>query len=144
MVFHLFLQLLAPRIVIEPVPDAAFQAFEAETHGNLLSILTYALGIAHDAGNGADDLLVAPGLGDEFLTAVGREFVKPRSPVIGGLSPFAFNPAVQFQSRAIRRIGEAFEKDHDRRALLVMATGAGKTRTVIALCDLRMRIEPLA
>jgi type I restriction enzyme, R subunit len=44
-----------------------------------------------------------------------------------------------YQTRAIRRIGEAFERDHDRRALLVMATGAGKTRTVIALCDLLMR-----
>ncbi len=44
-----------------------------------------------------------------------------------------------YQTRAIRRIGEAFEKDHDRKALLVMATGAGKTRTVIALCDLLMR-----
>src|SRR5207247_1607354 len=28
---------------------------------------------------------------------------------------------------------------HDRKALVVMATGAGKTRTVIALCDLLMR-----
>ena len=44
-----------------------------------------------------------------------------------------------YQTRAIRRIGEAFEKDRDRKALLVMATGAGKTRTVIALCDLLMR-----
>ena len=44
-----------------------------------------------------------------------------------------------YQSRAIRRIGEAFEKDHERKALIVMATGAGKTRTVIALCDLLMR-----
>jgi len=44
-----------------------------------------------------------------------------------------------YQTRAIRRIGEAFEKDHDRKVLLVMATGAGKTRTVIALCDLLMR-----
>ena len=44
-----------------------------------------------------------------------------------------------YQTRAIRRIGEAFEHDHDRRALVVMATGAGKTRTVIALCDLLMR-----
>src|SRR6266436_467330 len=44
-----------------------------------------------------------------------------------------------YQERAIRRIGEAFEKDHDRKALVVMATGAGKTRTVIALCDLMMR-----
>jgi type I restriction enzyme R subunit len=44
-----------------------------------------------------------------------------------------------YQTRAIRRIGEAFEKDHDRKVLIVMATGAGKTRTVIALSDLLMR-----
>jgi type I restriction enzyme R subunit len=44
-----------------------------------------------------------------------------------------------YQTRAIRRIAEAFERDNDRKALLVMATGAGKTRTVIALCDLLMR-----
>ena len=44
-----------------------------------------------------------------------------------------------YQTRAIRRIAEAFERDHDRKALVVMATGAGKTRTVIALCDLLMR-----
>ncbi|WP_345740003.1 DEAD/DEAH box helicase family protein [Methanosarcina thermophila] len=35
-------------------------------------------------------------------------------------------------------MGESFEKDNDRKALVVMATGAGKTRTVIALCDLLM------
>ncbi len=44
-----------------------------------------------------------------------------------------------YQTRAIRRIAEAFERDRDRKALVVMATGAGKTRTVIALCDLLMR-----
>jgi hypothetical protein len=44
-----------------------------------------------------------------------------------------------YQTRGIRRIAEAFERDHDRKALVVMATGAGKTRTVIALCDLLMR-----
>jgi type I restriction enzyme, R subunit len=44
-----------------------------------------------------------------------------------------------YQKRAIRRIGEAFEKDQERKARVVMATGAGKTRTVIALCDLMMR-----
>ncbi|HEX7601456.1 MAG TPA: DEAD/DEAH box helicase family protein, partial [Polyangiaceae bacterium] len=44
-----------------------------------------------------------------------------------------------YQTRAIRRIGEAFERDRERKALVVMATGAGKTRTVIALCDLLMR-----
>jgi type I restriction enzyme R subunit len=44
-----------------------------------------------------------------------------------------------YQHRAIRRVGEAFEKDLDRKALLVMATGSGKTRTVVALCDLLIR-----
>ncbi len=44
-----------------------------------------------------------------------------------------------YQTRAIRKISEAFERDNERKALLVMATGAGKTRTVIALCDLLMR-----
>ncbi len=44
-----------------------------------------------------------------------------------------------YQTRAIRRVGEAFEKDRARRALLVMATGSGKTRTVIALVDQLMK-----
>lgn len=44
-----------------------------------------------------------------------------------------------YQTRAIRKITEAFERDNERKALLVMATGAGKTRTVIALSDLLMR-----
>jgi len=44
-----------------------------------------------------------------------------------------------YQERAIRRVAESFEKDKERKALLVMATGSGKTRTVIALTDLLMR-----
>ena len=44
-----------------------------------------------------------------------------------------------YQVQAIRRIGEAFEIDNDRKALVIMATGAGKTRTVIALSDLLIR-----
>ncbi|MEO7127896.1 MAG: DEAD/DEAH box helicase family protein, partial [Rhodoferax sp.] len=44
-----------------------------------------------------------------------------------------------YQLRAIRRVGEAFERDHERKALLAMATGSGKTRTVIALVDVLMR-----
>ena len=44
-----------------------------------------------------------------------------------------------YQTRAIRRVAEASRSDHQRKALLVMATGAGKTRTVIALGDLLMR-----
>ncbi len=44
-----------------------------------------------------------------------------------------------YQERAIRAIGEHFEVDRQRKALLVMATGSGKTRTVVALADLLMR-----
>jgi type I restriction enzyme R subunit len=58
------------------------------------------------------------------------------------LAAAEINPAIVerfYQTRGIRRISEAFERDHDRKALVVMATGAGKTRTVIALCDLLMR-----
>ncbi len=44
-----------------------------------------------------------------------------------------------YQTRAVRRVGETFEKENLRKSLLVMATGAGKTRTVIALADVLMR-----
>jgi type I restriction enzyme R subunit len=44
-----------------------------------------------------------------------------------------------YQVRTVRRVGETFEKHHLRKALAVMATGAGKTRTVIALADVLMR-----
>jgi type I restriction enzyme R subunit len=58
------------------------------------------------------------------------------------LAAAEINPAIVerfYQTRGIRRIAEAFERDRDRKALVVMATGAGKTRTVIALCELLMR-----
>jgi type I restriction enzyme R subunit len=58
------------------------------------------------------------------------------------LAAAEIDPAIverYYQTRAVRRICEAFERDLDRKALVVMATGAGKTRTVIALCDLLMR-----
>ncbi len=44
-----------------------------------------------------------------------------------------------YQHRAIAAISEHFEINKQRKSLLVMATGAGKTRTVIALTDLLMR-----
>ncbi len=44
-----------------------------------------------------------------------------------------------YQTRAVRRVGASFEVDHLRKSLLVMATGSGKTRTVIALVDVLMR-----
>ena len=44
-----------------------------------------------------------------------------------------------YQQQAIRSVAEAIEQHNQRRNLLVMATGSGKTRTVIALVDLMMR-----
>ncbi|PSN14198.1 heavy metal transporter [filamentous cyanobacterium CCT1] len=44
-----------------------------------------------------------------------------------------------YQKEAIRRITEAFDQRKERKSLLVMATGTGKTRTAIALIDLLMR-----
>ena len=43
-----------------------------------------------------------------------------------------------YQVEAITRVTEHFSKSQ-RKALIVMATGAGKTRTVIALCELLQR-----
>ena len=40
-----------------------------------------------------------------------------------------------YQEGAIKAVCDAFDKKNRRKALLVMATGSGKTRTVIALCD---------
>ena len=44
-----------------------------------------------------------------------------------------------YQQQAIRSVTEAIEKHNQRRSLIVMATGAGKTRTVIALTELLIR-----
>lgn len=43
-----------------------------------------------------------------------------------------------YQLEAIKRVGERFENNF-RRALLVQATGTGKTRVAISLCELLMR-----
>ena len=58
------------------------------------------------------------------------------------LAEAVINPDIverYYQTRAVRRVGETFEVDRQRKSLLVMATGAGKTRTVIALVDVLMR-----
>lgn len=40
-----------------------------------------------------------------------------------------------YQESAIKAVCHSFDEKNRRKALLVMATGSGKTRTVIALCD---------
>lgn len=58
------------------------------------------------------------------------------------LADTKLNPKIAgrpYQQRAIRALGKSFELHSERKGLLVMATGSGKTRTVIALVDLLMR-----
>ena len=44
-----------------------------------------------------------------------------------------------YQEAAIKAVCDALDKKHRRKALLVMATGSGKTRTVIGLCDVLLK-----
>ncbi len=44
-----------------------------------------------------------------------------------------------YQEGAIKAVCDSFDRKNRRKALLVMATGSGKTRTVIALCDVLLR-----
>ncbi|MBP7621169.1 MAG: DEAD/DEAH box helicase family protein, partial [Gemmatimonadales bacterium] len=89
-----------------------------------------------------DDTRYPPRRVQGFYKRAELELLIQRRETRRPLAEAAISPTIverHYQTRAIRRIAEAFERDHDRKALLVMATGAGKTRTVIALCDLLMR-----
>jgi type I restriction enzyme R subunit len=44
-----------------------------------------------------------------------------------------------YQEAAIKAVCGSFDEKNRRKALLVMATGSGKTRTVIALCDVLLK-----
>lgn len=44
-----------------------------------------------------------------------------------------------YQEAAIKAVCNSFDEKNRRKALLVMATGSGKTRTVIALCDVLLK-----
>jgi len=57
------------------------------------------------------------------------------------LAPIPINPAITdrlYQVEAIRRVSERFTAGH-RKALIVQATGTGKTRVAISLTDVLMR-----
>lgn len=89
-----------------------------------------------------DDTRYPPRAVQGFYKKAELELAIQRRSTRKSLATGAIDPAIverYYQTRAIRRIAEAFERDHDRKALVVMATGAGKTRTVIALADLLMR-----
>jgi type I restriction enzyme, R subunit len=89
-----------------------------------------------------DDLRYPPRAVQGFYKKDELQLQVQRRSSLRPLAGVAINPAIverHYQLRAIRRVGETFEKDRQRKALLVMATGAGKTRTVIALVDMLMR-----
>jgi len=44
-----------------------------------------------------------------------------------------------YQEAAVKAVCDSFDRRNRRKALLVMATGSGKTRTVIALCDVLLQ-----
>jgi type I restriction enzyme R subunit len=89
-----------------------------------------------------DDLQHPPREVSGFYTHDELELLIQRRQDCQRLADETVNPEIverYYQTRAIRKIAERFEIDHQRKALVVMATGAGKTRTVIALCELLMK-----
>ncbi len=89
-----------------------------------------------------DDASYPPRAVQGFFKKAELELMIQRRATRKSLAAAPINEAIverYYQTRAIRRIGEAIETDHQRKALVVMATGAGKTRTVIALADVLMR-----
>ncbi|NRD08647.1 DEAD/DEAH box helicase family protein [Rathayibacter agropyri] len=76
-----------------------------------------------------------------FFTRSELELMIQRRSTRLPLSGAAVSPDIagrHYQVRAIRAVGDAFDRQQ-RQALLVMATGSGKTRTVIALADQLMK-----
>ncbi len=89
-----------------------------------------------------DDARYPPRSVQGFYKKTELDLIIQRRNTRKALATGEINPRIverYYQTRSIRRIGEAFEREHQRKALVVMATGAGKTRTVIALADLLMR-----
>jgi len=88
-----------------------------------------------------DDASYPPRKVDGFYTRDQLELLIQRRTTRKPLGGVEINSAIverYYQQRAIRKVSEAFENG-ERKALLVMATGSGKTRTVIALADMLMR-----
>ena len=61
-----------------------------------------------------------------------------REPVLASLNPAAQIVDRLYQIEAIKRVSESFDKRR-RRALIIQATGTGKTRVAIALSELMIR-----
>jgi type I restriction enzyme R subunit len=88
-----------------------------------------------------DDQAYPPRSVQGFYTKDELELIIQRRSSRLKLAKVAISPVIverYYQRRCIQNISSAFELKH-RKALVVMATGAGKTRTVIALSDLLVR-----
>ena len=89
-----------------------------------------------------DDLAYPPRQVQGFFTKTELELLVQRRTTRKALSSVQISSSIverYYQHRAIRAICESFDTDRRRKALLVMATGSGKTRTVIALVDVLQR-----
>jgi len=110
-----------------------------ETQFNQRPIIFYSNGYEHWLW---DDTNYPPRQVQGFYKKTELELLTQRRTTHKSLAAGTINPSIAeryYQTRGIRHITEAFETDKDRKALIVMATGAGKTRTAIALVDLLMR-----
>ena len=88
-----------------------------------------------------DDTVYPPRAVQGFYTSDQLELLVQRRTSRRALNTLAVSDTIagrHYQQRAVRKIADAFEQK-ERKALLVMATGSGKTRTVIALADLMIR-----
>lgn len=89
-----------------------------------------------------DDLRYPPRKVQGFYTKDELELLVQRRASRQALKGIAINDEIvgrNYQVRAIRHIGESFDEQKRRQALLVMATGTGKTRVAIALVDQLLR-----
>lgn len=89
-----------------------------------------------------DDTRYGPRTVDGFYTKDQLALMLQRRSSRKPLAALEIKPEIAgrpYQQRAIRNVAESFEGKNQRDALIVMATGAGKTRTTIALVDLLMR-----
>jgi type I restriction enzyme R subunit len=89
-----------------------------------------------------NDTSAAPRAVQGFYTKAELALLIQRRASRRSLAQAEISPAIverYYQRRAIGRIAEEFEQHGRRKALLVMATGTGKTRTAIALVDMLMR-----
>ena len=126
--------------------DAELGQRQAELYANCMQaqfgqrpVIFYTNGYEHWLW---DDVNYPPRAIQGFFTKSELELMIQRRDSRKPLTSAEINSSIverYYQTRAIRRVTETFDTDRERKALLVMATGAGKTRTVIALVDLLVR-----